>query len=58
MSLTLAPATGLWTGVYPEPASGRRLPFRTTLQPAPGGYLGAGFLIQSNVSGVVNLILP
>ncbi len=58
MSLALAPATGLWSGVYPEPVSGRRLPFKTTLQPALGGLLGAGFLIQSNISGAVNFILP
>ncbi|MEY2407340.1 MAG: Divergent InlB B-repeat domain [Verrucomicrobiota bacterium] len=57
MTLTLAPATGLWSGVYPEPATHRKLPFKTTLQPGPGGQMGAGFIIQSNRSGLVNFIL-
>lgn len=52
-SVTLNLANGLWTGVYPEPLSRQRLTFQTTLQPAVGGYLGNGFLIQSNVSGLV-----
>jgi hypothetical protein len=53
LSLTLSPASGLWSGVYFEPTSRQRLPFQTTLQPAVGGFLGNGFLIQSNVSGLV-----
>lgn len=52
-SVTLNPANGLWTGVYPEPVSRQRLPFQATLQPAAGGLLGKGFLVQSNVSGLV-----
>lgn len=53
LSLTLNPASGLWTGVYPEPTSRQRLPFQTTLRPAAVGYLGKGFLLQSNISGLV-----
>lgn len=57
MSLTLSSATGLWIGIYPEPQSGRRLPFKTTLQPGPGMFFGAGYVVQSNISGLVNFTL-
>ncbi len=53
LSLTLNPANGLWTGVYLEPASRQRLTLQTTLQPTVSAFLGKGFLIQSNVSGLV-----
>jgi hypothetical protein len=53
VALTLNPVSGLWTGVYPETTSRQRLTFQTTLQPTVGAFLGRGFLIQSNISGLV-----
>jgi hypothetical protein len=33
------------------------LPFKTTLQPGLGLFFGEGYVIQSNISGVVNFRL-
>ncbi|MFM1767882.1 MAG: Glucodextranase, domain [Verrucomicrobiota bacterium] len=54
-ALSLSPGTGLWTGQYRDPGTGRTLPFRAALRLPPGGLTGEGYLIQSNLSGRVTL---
>jgi hypothetical protein len=55
ISLSLAPGTGLWSGQYRDPATGRTLPFRATLRLPPSGLTGEGYILQSNLSGRVLL---
>ncbi len=54
MTVTLNAATGLWDGIYPESVSRQRLPFKSTLQKLADRYVGLGYIIQSNITGMVD----
>ena len=55
LMLKLDLKTGLWTGTFPEPTTGKALPVNVTLLQERGS--GGGYTLGTNVSAAVSLLL-
>ena len=55
LKLKLDLRTGLWTGTFPEPTTGKALPVNATLLQERG--IGGGYTLGTNASASVRLLL-